>query len=79
MAFVFVSGRRLVKATWLAYKKLFMLGVKDNILEAIGNPVGLCFRERADACSGHLGCQKKTKFIWFGVNKYLNRIEVAIS
>ena len=35
----------------------------DNKLEAIGNSAGLCFRERADAESGHLGCLKKILFI----------------
>ena len=30
-----------------------------NTLEAIGKPVGLFVRERADARSGHLACQKE--------------------
>ena len=34
-----------------------------NTIEAIGKPVDLFVRERADARSGHLGCLK-TKFIF---------------
>ena len=52
-----------------------------NTLEAIGKPVGLCVRERADARSGHLGCSKQLNLFLLGVRRlrYLNRIQVAIS